>query len=135
MPADPTAFQKRILLGEFFYRLGYYSPAIAHFENLLGEAPADEQAVIRYSIGECYYFKGDFTQAALEYLKVPYLVVRKTEIDWTATAYDAAARSYVKLEKFDLAKDLWQKIIDTPGLDPRFKGEAQKKIESLEKSR
>lgn len=130
-PADASAFQKRILLGEFYYRLGYYSQAIAHFESLLAEAPADDQAVIRYSIGDCYYYKGDFTQAALEYLKVPYLVVRKTEVDWTASAYDGAAKCYIKLEKFDLAKDLYQKIIDTPGLDQRFKAQAAKEIEKL----
>ncbi|MDH7516339.1 MAG: tetratricopeptide repeat protein, partial [Bacteroidota bacterium] len=130
-PGDPTAFRKKVNLGEYYYQLQFFNQAITHFENLLTEAPAEDQAEIRYYIGECYYSKGDFTQAALEFLKVPYLVVRKTEIDWTASAYDMAARAYKKLGKYDLARDMYRRIIDTPDIDPRFKAQAEQEIESL----
>ncbi len=130
-PGDPTIFRKKVNLGVYYYTLKYFSQAIAHFESLLGEAPAEDQAEIRYSIGEAYFYKGDFTQAALEFLKVPYLVIGKTEIDWTASAYDMAGRAYKMLEKFDLAVDMYRKIIDTPGIDPRFKAAAEREIQTL----
>lgn len=131
-PNDPTAFRKRVNLGVYYYQLGYFQQAVLHFENLLPQASSDDQAEIRYYIGESYYYKGDYTQAALEFLKVPYLVVRKTEIDWTASAYYMAGQSYEKQSKFQLAIDMYQKIVTTPGLDARFKAQAQKEIERVQ---
>jgi tetratricopeptide (TPR) repeat protein len=125
-PGDVTAFRKRVNLGTYYYQLAYFDQAIAHYENLLAEAPPDDQAEIRYGIGESYFSKGDFSQAVLEFLKVPYLVIGKTEIDWTASAYYMAGQAYEKQSKFDLALDMYQKIIDTPGLDARFKSQAEK---------
>ena len=130
-PYDQTAFRKRVNLGVFYYQLKYYDTAIEHMENLLGEAPANDQAEIRFTIGEAYFSKGDYTQAALEFLKVPYLVVGKTEIDWTGSAYYMAGQSYEKQAKFSLAIEMYQKIIDTPGIDGFFKTEARKHIERV----
>lgn len=131
-PNDPTAFRKRVNLGVFYYQLGYFDQAVMHLKNLLSEASPDDQAEIRYYIGESYYYKGDFTQAALEFLAVPYLIVQKTEIDWTASAYYMAGQSYEKQNKFDLALDMYKKIVDTQGLDPRFKAQAQKEIQRVQ---
>jgi hypothetical protein len=64
---------------------------------------------------------------------VPYLVTGKTEIDWTASSYYMAGQAYEKQNKFSLALDMYQKILDTPGIDARFKGEAQKQIERVKK--
>jgi len=130
-PGDVTTFRKRVNLGYYYYQLAYFDQAIAHLENLLSEAPPDDQAEIRYYIGEAYFSKGDFTQAALEFLKVPYLVIGKTEIDWTASAYYMAGQAYEKQSKFDLALDMYQKIVDTPGLDARFKAQAAKEIDRV----
>lgn len=130
-PYDQTAFRKRVNLGVFYYQLKYFDTAIEHMENLLGEAPANDQAEIRFTIGEAYFSKGDFTQAALEFLKVPYLVVGKTEIDWTGSAYYMAGQSYEKQAKFSQAIEMYQKIIDTPGIDGFFKAEARKHIERV----
>lgn len=130
-PADPTAFRKRVNLGMFLTQLRYFDTAIDHLESLLAEATPDDQAEIRYYIGEAYYYKHDFTQAALEFLKVPYLVVGKTEIDWASAAYAQAGECYRELSKFDLAIDMYQKVVDTPGVDPRFRAEAEKRIKEI----
>ena len=130
-PGDVTSFRKRVNLGTYYYQLAYFDQAIAHLSSLLSEAPPDDQAEIRYYIGEAYFSKGDFTQAALEFLKVPYLVMGKTEIDWTASAYYMAGQAYEKQSKFKLALDMYQKIIDTPGLDARFKAQAEKEIDRV----
>ncbi|MDX9758509.1 MAG: tetratricopeptide repeat protein [Bacteroidota bacterium] len=130
-PSDPTVFRKRVNMGVFYYQLRYFDQAISHLESLLTEAPPDDQAEIRYYIGESYYYKGDFTQAALEFLKVPFLVVGKTEINWTGAAYYMAGKSYENLSKFDLALGMYQKIIDTPGIDSREKAQAAKEIDRV----
>ncbi len=130
-PSDPTVFRKRVNLGYFYYKLSYFDQAISHFESLLPEAPPDDQAEIRYYIGESTYYKGDFTQAALEFLKVPFLVVGKTEINWTGAAYYMAGKSYENLSKFDLALGMYQKIVDTPGVDAREKAQAAKEIDRV----
>ncbi|MBL0173879.1 MAG: tetratricopeptide repeat protein [Ignavibacteria bacterium] len=132
-PNDPKAFRKRVNLGVYYQQLQYFEPAITHLESLLSQATAEDQAEIRYYIGECYYYKGDFTQAALEFLKVPYLVVQKTEIDWTASSYYMAGQAYEKIGKPELALDLYQKIISTPGIDARYKGQAEKESERVKK--
>ncbi len=132
-PNDPTVFRKKVDMGQFYYSLRYFDQAITHLESLLKEAPPDDQAEIRFYIGESYFYKGDFKQAALEFLKVPYLVVQKTEIDWASSAYGYAGKSYEELAKYSLAIEMYQKIIDTPGADPRFKAEASKNIERIRK--
>jgi tetratricopeptide (TPR) repeat protein len=130
-PGDPTSFRKRVNLGVYLYQLRYFDTAITHLESLLADATPDDQAEIRYYIGESYFYKQDFTQAALEFLKVPYLVMGKTEMDWASAAYDYAARAYRELSKFDLSIDLYQKIIDTPNVDPRFRAEAEKRMKEI----
>jgi TolA-binding protein len=130
-PSDPTVFRKRVNLGVYYYQLRYFDQAITHLESLLGEAAPDDQAEIRYYIGESHYYKGDFTQAALEFLKVPFLVVGKTEINWTGAAYYMAGKSYENLSKFDLALGMYQKIVDTHGIDAREKAQAAKEIDRV----
>ncbi|MBR9978615.1 MAG: tetratricopeptide repeat protein [Bacteroidetes bacterium] len=130
-PSDPTTFRKRVNLGVYYYQLRYFDQAITHLESLLNEASPDDQAEIRYYIGESYYYKGDFTQAALEFLKVPFLVIGKTEINWSGAAYYMAGKSYENLSKFDLALGMYEKIIETPGIDAREKAQAAKEIDRV----
>ncbi|MCB2206592.1 tetratricopeptide repeat protein [bacterium] len=130
-PGDATAFRKRVNLGTYLYNLRYYDLALAQYEGLLPDAPPDDMAEIRYYIGECYFFKQDFNRAVQEFLKIPYLIVKKTEMDWASSAYDYAARAYKELGKYELAIDMYQKIIDTPGVDPRFRAEAEKRSKEI----
>ncbi|MBE0643815.1 MAG: tetratricopeptide repeat protein [Bacteroidetes bacterium] len=130
-PSDPTVFRKRVNLGFYYYKLRYFDQSITHFESLLAEAPPDDQAEIHYYIGECYYYKQDFTQAALEFLKVPFLVNSKEAIMWTALAYSMAGKSYEALSKFDLALGMYQKILDTPGIAGHDRAEAEKAIDRV----
>ena len=127
-PSDPTVFRKRVNLGMYYYQLRYFDQSISHLESLLPEAPAEDQAEIRYYIGENYFLKSEFTQAALEFLKVPFLVSGKEALMWTALSYAMAGRSYESLSKFDLALGMYQKILDTPGIASHDRAEAEKAI-------
>ncbi|MAT39305.1 MAG: hypothetical protein CL946_06850 [Ectothiorhodospiraceae bacterium] len=132
-PNDPSAFRKKIELGIYYYQLRYFDQSIAHLESLLSEASPDDQAEIRYYIADNYFYKGDFRQAALEYLKVPYLVTQKTSLDWASSAYAGAAKSYEELGRYSTALEMYQKIVNTPNADPRARGLAQQNIDRLKK--
>ncbi len=130
-PNDPTIFRKKVNLGMFYQKLGYFDQAITHYENLLGEAASDDQAEIRYYIGESYFGKADYTQAILEFLKVKYLVTKKTEMDWISSSYHYAGQAYEKLGQYDKAINMYQLIIDSPGVDETFKAAAEKEIKRV----
>ena len=67
------------------------------------------------------FAKGDYQQAILDFLKVPYLVTKKGKIDWTATSLYMAGQAYEKLTRYDQALLMYQQIIDRPGIDATFK--------------
>ena len=130
-PEDPEIINKRIDIGVLYQRLGYYDQSIVHLQDLLLTAPSEFEAELRYYIGEGYYYKGDHQQAILEFLKVPYLVVRQGPIDWIATSYYMAGQSYEKLSRFDQAIAMYQQIIDRRGIDAQFKTAAQREIDRV----
>jgi TolA-binding protein len=130
-PNDPGIMDKRINVGVLYIRLGYHDQAIVHLQKLLDEAGSDLEAEIRYAIGEAYYYKADYQQAILEFLKVPYLVTRRGKIDWTATSFYMAGQAYEKMSKFDQAITMYQQIIDRPGIDGTFKAAAKKEIDRV----
>ncbi len=121
----------KIKIGVMCEMLGNYDLALSYFQGLLEEADKGLEAELRYYIGEALYYKGEYEQAILEFLKVPYLVTRKTKIDWTANAFYMAGQSYEKMKKYDQAINMYQQIIDRPGIDPLFKAGAQKEIERV----
>lgn len=122
---------KKIKIGVMYERLGNYDLALAYFQKLLEEADKELEAELHYYIGEVLYYKGEYEQAILEFLKVPYLVTKKTKIDWTANAFYMAGQSYEKMKKYDQAINMYQQIIDRPEIDPIFKAGAQKEIERV----
>ncbi|MDP2209989.1 MAG: tetratricopeptide repeat protein [Bacteroidota bacterium] len=130
-PKDASITEQRIKIGILYTRLGYYDQAVMHFQSLLDEAGSDYEAEIRYNLGETYYYKGDYQQGILEFLKVPYLVIQNKKVDWTATSFYMAGQSYERMEKYDQALSMYQQIIDRPGIDATFKAGAQKEIDRV----
>jgi TolA-binding protein len=130
-PNDPDLLAKRIDIGVLYQKLGYYDQSVVQLQSLLDGADPDTEAELRYYIGEAYYAKGDYQQAILEFLKVPYLVTRKTKTDWTATSFYMAGQSYEKMSKFDQAISMYKQILERPGIDAQFKSAAQKEIDRV----
>ncbi len=130
-PGDPELINKRIDIGVLYQRLGYYDQSALHLQTLLENADADTEAEIRYYIGEAYFYKGDYQQAILEFLKVPYLVTRRTKVDWIATSYYMAGQAYEKMSKFDQAITMYRQIVERSGIDATFKTAAQKEIDRV----
>jgi TolA-binding protein len=130
-PNADDAFNKRIKIGILYERLGYYDQSVLHLQQLLNEAGSDLEGEIRFYIGEAQYSKGDYQQAILEFLKVPYLVTKKGKVDWTATSLYMSGQSYERMGKHEQALTMYQQIIDRSGIDPTFKTAAQKEIDRV----
>ncbi len=131
-PEREDSFDKRIKIGILYQRLGYNDQSVAHLQSLLEEAGSDLEGEIRYYIAEANFNKGDYQQAILDFLKVPYLVTKRGAIDWTANALYMSGQSYEKLGRYDQALQMYQQIIDRPGIDAMFKAAAKKEIDRVQ---
>jgi TolA-binding protein len=130
-PNAEDSFNKKIKIGVLYQRLGYHEQSVLHLTSLLDQAGSDLEGEIRYTIGEAHYGKGDYQQAILEFLKVPYLVTNKGKIDWTANALYMSGQSYEKMGRHDQALTMYQQIVDRPGIDATFKAAARKEIDRV----
>jgi TolA-binding protein len=130
-PNSEDSFDKKIKIGILYSRLGYYDQAILHLQGLLDQAGSDLEGEIRYYIAEANYNKGDYQQAILDFLKVPYLVTKKGKIDWTANSLYMSGQSYEKMGRYDQALTMYQQILDRSGIDESFKAAAKKEIDRV----
>lgn len=130
-PNSDDNLDKRIKIGILYDRLGYYDQAVLHLQGLLDEAGSDLEGEIRYYIAEANYNKGDYQQAILDFLKVPYLVTKKGKIDWTANSLYMSGQAYEKMGRYDQALAMYQQILDRPGIDGMFRAAAQKEIDRV----
>jgi tetratricopeptide (TPR) repeat protein len=130
-PNDPDLIDKKIDMGVLYQKLGYYDQSILQLQSLIEAGNTDLEAELRYYIGEAYYYKGEFQQAILEFLKVPYLVTKRGKIDWISTSYYMAGQSYEKMSKYDQAMTMYKQILDRKDTDTQFKSAAQKEIDRV----
>jgi TolA-binding protein len=84
----------------------------------------------QYIIGQVYEEKGDLTVAAQEYLKVTY--AHMSAPAGALMARMKAGRIYEKLEQWQDAVGVYQKIVDNHG-DSRFGQIAALRIEAIQK--
>ncbi|HEX9006042.1 MAG TPA: tetratricopeptide repeat protein, partial [Bacteroidota bacterium] len=130
-PNNDDSFDKKIKIGILYDRLGYYDQAVMHLQGLLDQAGSDLEGEIRYYIAEANYNKGDYQQAILDFLKVPYLVTKKGKIDWTANSLYMSGQSYEKMGRFDQALTMYNQIVERSGIDETFKAAARKEIDRV----
>ncbi len=130
-PNADDALDKKIKIGILYDHLGYYDQAVLQLQGLLDEAGSDLEGEIRYYIAEANYHKGDYQQAILDFLKVPYLVTKKGKIDWTANSLYMSGQSYEKMGRFDQALTMYRQIVDRAGIDETFRSAARKEIDRV----
>jgi TolA-binding protein len=130
-PNDPDLIDKKIDIGVLYQKLGYYDQSILHLQDLIEAGNIDLEAELRYYIGEAYFYKGEYQQAILEFLKVPYLVSKRGKVDWVSTSYYMAGQSYEKMSKYDQAMTMYKQIISRKDTDTQFKTAAQKEIDRV----
>jgi len=133
-PLSEDAFEKKIQIAYYYYRLNEYDYAIQSFKTILPEADIDNEPRIQFWIGECYFGKGDFQQAISEYLKIVYFSKpAKLLGQYKVTAQFQAAISYIKLGKLENAKQLFQRIITEQGSESVFGKPAKQKLEEIDR--
>ena len=130
-PNEPDLMDKRVDIGVLYEKLGYYDQAIVHLQSLLESAAPELEAELRYYIGEARYNRGEYQQAILEFLKVPYLVTKRGKVDWVSTSYYMAGQSYEKMSKYDQAIVMYKQIVGGKDTDTQFKVAAQKEIDRV----
>lgn len=131
-PADPRLIDIKILIGQSLSALKRGAESVRYLKRLKLEADSEREPEIQYWIAFSYYQQGDFETAISEFIKIP-LLSKKTRLQWVPSAYYYAGRSYEKLGKQHDAVRMYQKIVDTPGIDAVFKRDAQKRIDQLRK--
>jgi TolA-binding protein len=130
-PNEPDLIDKKIDIGVLYQKLGYYDQSILHLQDLIDAGNVEIESELRYYIGEAYFYKGEFQQAILEFLKVPYLVDKRGKADWISTSYYMAGQSYEKMSKYDQAITMYQQIVSRKDTDTQFKTAAQKEIDRV----
>jgi len=131
-PDDPDLIDKRIDIGILYQNLGYYDQSILHLQGLMEGGNSDLEAELRYYIGEGYYYKGEYQQAILEFLKVPYLVTKRGKADWISTSYYMAGQCYEKTSKYEQALTMYKQIVERKDTDAQFKTAAQREIDRVQ---
>ena len=130
-PNAEDSFDMKIKIGILYDRLGYYDQSVLQLQSLLDEAGSDLEGELRYYIAQANFDKGDYQQAILDFLKVPYLVTKKGKIDWTANSFYMAGQAYEKMGRFDQALTMYRQIVDRQGIDATFKAAAKKEIDRV----
>ncbi len=128
---DPVnIFSKRIDIGVMHKNLKAYNRALEYFKDLIKIASGEDEAEIQFNLAETYWAMGNFEQALLEYLRIPYLTLGK-KFDWASAAKSQAAECYVKLSKYDEAVRLYEDIIRVNGVTSDYGKYSKQRIEQI----
>jgi TolA-binding protein len=123
---------KRIDIGVMHKNLKAYDRSIEYFKELIKVAAGEDEAEIQFHIGETYFAMGNFEQALLEYLRIPYLTLG-TKFDWATAAKSQAAECYARLNKLPEAVQMYEEIIRKHGMNSEYGRFARQRIEDLKK--
>jgi tetratricopeptide (TPR) repeat protein len=128
---DPVnLFSKRIDIGVMHKNLKAYNRALEYFKDLIKVASGEDEAEIQFNIAETFWAMGNFEQALLEYLRIPYLTLGK-KFDWASAAKSQAGECYVKLSKYEEAIRLYEDIIRTNGMTSDYGKYSAQRIEQI----
>jgi len=108
---------------------GNYTGAIVAYEEAMPLLDSESKARAFYWMGTSYEQLGDYQSAVVEYLKVPYLASGGGM--WIVTAQLKAAECYVKLERPDAARDIYNKVIRNHGANSNWGKISQKALDEL----
>lgn len=129
-PDAPDLIDRRMDIAQFYLELQEWDEAVRHYRPLLPLADSEREAEIQYYIGEALMGKGDYKGAILEFLKVK-ILGRKTRLDWGITALYQAGVCYEKLQDWEGAARMYQKIIQETGEESNYGKAARQKLANL----
>ena len=132
-PEDDRDLSLRIKIGGLLRRMGQYDEAIRHYRKLLVLADLQTRMEIQYYIGESYFESGRFEQAIVEYMKLKYTNI-PTKFPWQTTAIYKSGISYMRLQNYERARELFEWVIRKEGAASVFGRSAREKIYEIEKA-
>jgi TolA-binding protein len=109
--------------------VGDYKGAVAAYEDALPLVEGEDRARAYYWLGTCHQTLGDCTSAIVEYLKVPYLL--PGEAMWAVTAQLKAAECYVAIQRYDSAKEIYNRVIQKFGAASNWGRVADKALREM----
>jgi tetratricopeptide (TPR) repeat protein len=130
-PEADDILEKEVKIGNLYMKLNDFTRAVEHFRTIKKEADPDTEAEIQYWIGKSYYRMGQFEQAIFEFLKVKYLS-QPTKLPWATTAMYESGISYIKLEKYQQARMLFEKIVRREGATSVLGRIARQRIQEID---
>lgn len=111
---------------------GDYSGAISAYTEALPLLDTESRARAFYWMGTSYEQLEDYQSAVVEYLKVSYLASGGGM--WVVTAQLKAAECYVKIDRDQAAREIYNKVIRAHGASSNWGKIAQKGIDGLSKT-
>ncbi|MCH7549475.1 MAG: tetratricopeptide repeat protein, partial [Candidatus Krumholzibacteriota bacterium] len=111
---------------------GDYSGAISAYTEALPLLDTESRARAFYWMGTSYEQLEDYQSAVVEYLKVSYLASGGGM--WVVTAQLKAAECYVKIDRDQAARKIYNKVIRAHGASSNWGKIAQKGIDGLSKT-
>ena len=94
-------------------RLGEFRSAITAFEIALELVSGEDEAEVRFNMGEAYFMMGNYQQAVVEWLKLAYH--SQSQSDFAVTARYRAAMANERMGQYDDARRLYGQIITSRG--------------------
>lgn len=128
-PKSPLLERTRVKRGIYLMKLGRYRYAIAHFKTLLPRADRDTQAELWFHIAKAHASLGEYEEAALAYLRIPYLYPEQRL--WAVTAKYEAAGVFERMGGMEEARKLYADILKEYGPGSEWGRAASEKLEEL----
>ncbi len=130
-PYDERAMSFKIRIGRFYRDMRQYDLAVAHYKSLVPFASGEDKAEILYFLAESLMKNERYEQAAAGFLRLKYLNI-KTKQNWRTTALYQAGQCFMKMQKYDKARDLFELVIRLEGRASTFGRAAQSLINQID---
>jgi tetratricopeptide (TPR) repeat protein len=128
-PASEYAPEAALNAARCKMEYGDYAGAVAAYEKSLPLLDTEAKARAFYWMGTSYEQLGDYQQAVVQFLKVPYLAGGGGL--WVVTAELKAAECYVKIGRDDAARDIYNRVIRKYGAGSDWGKLAKKGLDGL----
>ncbi len=122
------AHRAQLELGKIYLTNAQYERAISELQSVVDYHSADLSAEAQYWLGETYFNEGDYSRAAIEYLKVKYLFPGVEK--WIVQGIYQAALANENQQRFGEARLLYRTIIEQ-FQDEAYQQKAQKKLQEI----
>jgi len=129
-PSSSFAPEAALNIARCKMEYGEYTGAIHAYKQAMPLLDTEAKARAFYWIGTSYERMGDYQQAVVEFLKVPYLASGGGL--WVVTAELKAAECYGRIDRDDAAREIYNRVIARYGAGSNWGKLAKKGLDGLD---